>query len=549
MKVYLNAGFGEPLSAADLAQIRSLGFAGIRTDIYDNGLGPEIAAGLKATDLEAIFLVKIAQVPLAVSLIRAVDLQARVVIEIENEPDFTTVTPSVLSAAIRDAVRDYPDIRFVSGGVSHRGQDYLRQVIEVGIPENVAVGFHTYRNTPPDDPLPGYASRAAEFAQLHTLAGARSLWCTECGWHTGRFGGFRIFDFWIGAQRFSDAQVAEFTRRELELHKAAGVDVFVLYQYNDGPSGEAADRFGIRRTDGSLKPVAEVVRAFSPPAPVPVPVPTPTPIPTPPPAAPSVFWRECSDFRLAQRQMAGEDIVPIIRQRKVLGFDVLRVFGMKANNTGWELNPDGRPYDHYFATDLPRFFETLRAEGIRCEWVVFADTALLPGYDRPDKQRDFWQRTLAAVRPFMGSVVAGIELLNEFGHSTQRIDPSQFSAPDPIFYASHGSGLSDAPPVAPFWHRVTYHPRRLNGQDDARGATNCSPWAYQEEFNKPVPFYPNETARPDQYGFRHEYARLMGKHAATGWGGCFHSGEGVDSQLFPPNVEACARAFVEGLNR
>jgi hypothetical protein len=535
MKVYLNAGFGEPLVVEDRTLIKSLGFAGIRTDILNNGHADTIAAGLKESGLEAIFMTPdVADVPLAVDAIRKQGFQSRVVVEVGNEPDFTAISAADLAAQIAAYVALYPDIQFVSGGVSHRGQNYLRQMIEAGLPESVIVGYHTYRNTPPETPLPGYPSRQAEFAELKAIAGGRRIWCTECGWHTARFGGIRIGPIWIGAQRFSDAQVADFVERELALHQAADEDVFVLYQLNDGPTDVAPNRYGIRRTDGTLKPVASVIAPYAPP---------PEPEPTPPPRQ-GIFWVGSTDFRLPQLQMAGQHDLfnAILAQRKAIGFNVLRVLGMKFDNTGWELNPDGRPD---WEGDLRRFMEAAIAKGFKVEFNIFADTKHLPGWADSAKQHAHYNRTIAALRPFAEHVY--LSLGNEVLHGGhQRLDVASFAKPDGFIFC-RGSSLMDSPPVEPLGDYATYGVRR-DALPDARGASNYSPYTFRADYPQPVPLIPTEGMKPENYGYDPEFARLIGRHAGCGWGGVFHHGRGINGELFNAQEEACARAFVEGIS-
>src|SRR5438067_1168036 len=43
-------------------------------------------------------------------------------------------------------------------------------------------------------------------------------------------------------------------------------------------------------------------------------------------------WRGCSDFRLPHRFMTGEDIQPVLDDRRAVGATLLRCFAMKANN-------------------------------------------------------------------------------------------------------------------------------------------------------------------------------------------------------------------------
>lgn len=248
-----------------------------------------------------------------------------------------------------------------------------------------------------------------------------------------------------------------------------------------------------------------------------------------------VMWRGCSEFRLPARAKDGEDILPVLRDRLDVGFNVLRSLAMKANNVGWTLDP--RDGDYWDA--VKRYFDAVGGAGLKLEWTVFADTKLM----MPDEgeQVAFWGATVEAVRQYPFVV---LELMNEYGHSTQCVDPSRFARPSGVL-ASHGSGLSDADVVQPLWDFATYHARRASHPGDARGATNYSPYAYQESLNKPCPYVPDEGDKPESYGFEPSFAWLMGRHASCGAGGTFHSNDGIQSVVFSPQTRACAAKFVE----
>lgn len=249
-----------------------------------------------------------------------------------------------------------------------------------------------------------------------------------------------------------------------------------------------------------------------------------------------LLWKGFSDFRLAQAQMAGEDIKPILAQRLDLGANLVRVFGMKANNTGWDLVPQARP--DYFG-DIARFVDTMIGSGLKVEWVVFADTkAIMP---EVSKQIDFYHETCQTMLPYAEHVY--VELCNEWDHPTQKLNPSAFNKFDGL-KQSHGSGQTDADTVRPRWDYATYHARR----DGARGFTNYDPYEFQSVYPQPCPLIPDEGAKPENYSYDTDYARLMGLHAANGWGGTFHTSQGVNSVLLGDRESACAKAFFGALD-
>lgn len=223
-------------------------------------------------------------------------------------------------------------------------------------------------------------------------------------------------------------------------------------------------------------------------------------------------------------------------QRQQAGANTLRSLSMKWDNTGWAF----APRNPQAQSILPDYCEALAARGLYGLYTVFADTrAVMPS---PSEQHEYWQATCDVMRAYPHMLV---QLCNEWDHPTQAIDPSQFSKPDGIL-ACHGSGQTDANPVAPRWDFACYHARR-DRLPDARGITNYSCYEFQARFPQPGPLIPAEGLKPTDYDCNQLVARLMGEHAALGAGGFFHSSEGVNGALWPDDVRACATAFYEAM--
>lgn len=272
------------------------------------------------------------------------------------------------------------------------------------------------------------------------------------------------------------------------------------------------------------------------------PQPGATPPPQPGPPQPSTdLWVGATAFRLPQLQMAGVDIRPYLQQYKACGFNRLRVFGMKHNNTGWALDPHGRP--RYFEEDMPRFLDTCKEFGLVGEWNALVDTRyLMPDHH---EQQEFARRTVEVLRRYPSWTFS---LGNEVTNSDwQTINLDAFAKPDGIL-SCHGSAGTNESPIKPIWDYGTFGVRR-DPLPDARGIARWSHWAFESVYPKAQPIVPVEGLKPENYGSDTEVARLMGKHARCGIGGFFHFQEGINGILMPPNVEACARAFVEGLTR
>ena len=248
------------------------------------------------------------------------------------------------------------------------------------------------------------------------------------------------------------------------------------------------------------------------------------------------LWKGSTDFRLPERVLAGVDITAILKDRKDAGANLVRMLAMKANNTGYELNPHSPGYWDAVIETVNRVGQA----GLYAEWTVFADTKrMMPD---PIEQQDFYRQTIETMRQYPWMLV---ELVNEDKHATQAINAQAFRKPDGVL-SSHGSGLSDVQPVKPLWDYGTYHGRRSGGL--AKVASNYSCYVFQDTFPTPCPYVPEETLKPEQYGYDAGVARLMGQSACCAAGGTFHHSAWLDERLFNDGERACARAFFAALS-
>lgn len=247
------------------------------------------------------------------------------------------------------------------------------------------------------------------------------------------------------------------------------------------------------------------------------------------------LWRGSTEFRLPERVLVGANIRPILEDRVNAGANLVRILAMKANNTGYELNPRAPGYWDAVKQTL----ELCGDAGLYVEWCVFADTKRM----MPDagEQQEFYARTLETVRAFPHVL---IELLNEDKHATQAINAQAFSRPAGIL-ASHGSGLSDVQPVKPLWDYGTYHGRRSGGL--AKICSNYSSYVFQDTYPLPVPYIPEETLKPEGYGYDVGVASLLGCSARCGAGGTFHHSAWLEQRLWNDPERACATAFFGAL--
>ncbi|HEX6211298.1 MAG TPA: hypothetical protein VF136_11010 [Methylomirabilota bacterium] len=293
MLLGLNAGFGAPLGA-ELELIHGLGFAFVRQDLRadaSDAVIRRILADHRRSPVGLLALLAGGEIShpsgrrvepheLAAHGARVVRLAAeagvwRLMIEVGNEPDIGHVDyrerPQDFAVAVRytvEAVRQagYGGV-VISGGISNlspRALRYLERMCDAGLPDGVAVGFHRYpRGMGPRTPQRGFRSREAEWEALGRVAAGRPVACTELGHHTAprptRFLG--IFPV---RRRVSDQAVADHMEYDLRFFAERGCLLTAVFQWNDGPRPDLhVDRYGLRRRDGSLKPVAARIAAIS----------------------------------------------------------------------------------------------------------------------------------------------------------------------------------------------------------------------------------------------------------------------------------------------
>lgn len=269
MRIQINAGFGNPIGTSDLSLIGNLEFDGVRQDV----ITPQDAEAL-VDELDSCFPIFIApNLVIAEAVLWAAKHRrppSSYGIEFGNElnlkvsASFYATQFSLAEAHLRSIE---PEVQLVTAGInttSRKGLAWLEQAV-TGASGKAIIGFHSYRPnmTPsPTAPQEGMRSRSAEFADLHRIAQGRRLWNTEIGWHTAP----RESGWWIFKRRFklTDHQVAGYLKEEIALNRAAGVDLLTVYQLNDGPNANYdQDCYGIRRTDGTLKPSAHVAKGVA----------------------------------------------------------------------------------------------------------------------------------------------------------------------------------------------------------------------------------------------------------------------------------------------
>jgi len=298
MHVYLNLGYNPQAGAGGaigrelLDKIADVGFRGIRQDVPDDtGLTRDLVRELAGSPrLDVIFLIAGGHMtrPDGVpwekqSLVRHVKETCEILashgffdrttppaLEIGNEPDLAHSRfkhhPGDLADTVREcysAIREFsensPVLTPSVSNLNERGLSYLRRMLDRGVPEGASIAVHRYpKGRSPSDPHDPYDTRDDEVAALLSLVGGRDVWVTETGRSEGpgwvrRFL-FQKTEFWL-----TEEEVADYMEAELRIWaRFPRVKALVWYQLNSGSNRrDELHNYGIRRVDGTFKPIAE----------------------------------------------------------------------------------------------------------------------------------------------------------------------------------------------------------------------------------------------------------------------------------------------------
>lgn len=259
---------------------------------------------------------------------------------------------------------------------------------------------------------------------------------------------------------------------------------------------------------------------------------------------------ESSDFSLYKRFLDGDPIVPaILRQRRSLGFNMLRVWLLNASVVGFRdqdwRTQHGPADDGIHPRQYPDFYAKLAPFAALCgtfelcvEFTVFTQTpVLMPS--KGDQQRHL-DGTADALR---GACNVLLELVNENDHGNDNTVSPDLQRPAGVLI-SRGSNSADAAPPrhdAP-WDYELYH---TNGLDQFQRKVGHNAMELAEESGRPCASNEN-TRYPDQDASA-DHAYDAGQNGALlAAGSCYHSQAGKLSTLFDGVELACAKAWADG---
>lgn len=245
---------------------------------------------------------------------------------------------------------------------------------------------------------------------------------------------------------------------------------------------------------------------------------------------------QCSDFFLYGRYLNGEDIRPVLQQRRDCGFNMLRVwtrmqlaqFGI--GDCTFAQHPD-------FYNRLADFLNLCARYGLYVELTAYF------GLDQ-DYDREHWDLLGLYGRDCTNWIA---ELVNE--HDQGGSNAIDLTAFEPISdrLCSHGSNGSQEQPCAPYWNYVTFHTNMAFEEQRKVGHNAMEIWQ--------GPSLTNETSRyPDGGGmwsvpFEQQLTRAYDAAAGAALlcaGACFHSVQGKNSTPWDNRTLSIAGAFVNG---
>jgi hypothetical protein len=240
---------------------------------------------------------------------------------------------------------------------------------------------------------------------------------------------------------------------------------------------------------------------------------------------------EASDFMLYQKFLDGENLTPVLSQRQVAGFNMVRVFGMVNGSLGHFVPTEYG--DRYFAS-LSSFYRLLASYNLYGEFVAFADvTQVVPDVDA---QVAHWSR-LVNTFELIPNVL--LEAVNE-GDQTINHLASINVLPQPVnVFASHGSNGSQAWPIMPHWAYGTFHTNDAPEWPRKVGHNAMEIWG--------GPTLANENTRaPDRFNDTQQAFDAAAGAALLAAGSCYHSVNGKASLLWDAQELALAQAWAAG---
>ena len=248
---------------------------------------------------------------------------------------------------------------------------------------------------------------------------------------------------------------------------------------------------------------------------------------------------QCSDFNLAARIDAGDDVHSVLAQRQAAGFNMLRVW------TSYDIPRIGtfKPHLHPRSYDaIAQCADLASRYGFYVQFTGFASPRDV--FTSEDQQVIHWEMLSDIAR---GRTNVLLELDNEGDQAANAgLAYARMARPLGVL-ASRGSLGSQQAPSPPHWDYVNFH---TNGAFEEQRKVGHNAWKIWSG-----PTLTNETSRYPEVGMwvgaSLERQKTLAFDSAAGAallcaGSCFHSVHGKTSQLWDANELAVATAWAAG---
>jgi hypothetical protein len=277
MQIGIQGGIAD--AVPNLETCANLQIQVVRCDVTDATDYHRLAATFQAShSCRALFLIR--DVSKAAALLDAVlPLELDCALEVFNEPNINDISVDTYVAGVNQVFSDARSRgfagRYYAGAIANLNRDgiaFLRAA-EPRLSPGIDMAIHRYQPDTQTDlhghsrravPWAPFESREDELQTVRQIIRGRHLAVTEFGYHTATedIGWFNV--------KLTDEQVRENLVADFHLYEANGVELAIVYQWNDGPivsgTGEPIDhfmhRFGITKEDGTVKPQAEAFRLY-----------------------------------------------------------------------------------------------------------------------------------------------------------------------------------------------------------------------------------------------------------------------------------------------
>jgi hypothetical protein len=258
-------------------------------------------------------------------------------------------------------------------------------------------------------------------------------------------------------------------------------------------------------------------------------------------------WAGISSFLLLKQVVNNEDVSLALQEAISLGANHVRVLGAVSWGGTIFLSPKGN--NRYYSA-LANLFDECAAAGLYCHFVALASTSAYQGLPGTlpilADQQAHWAR-VAEVCAGRTNVI--LDLVNEYDHPAQAVDPTKFSRPAIGCLCSRGSATADRDPATPVWDLELFHTAR--DQEWMRKLKAAR--EYSDRDNRPCavdePMGANETAQPGRRDNNPDHFFDAGAVAGLlTTGATFHSEAGLTSSPLGPIQRQCAEAFFLGLH-